>query len=193
MTTTEAGTTRDISVYFRLIVTHYIIRKVLKIYNLLLYCLVSGVRQLAIDDFTGTSTATSEGEIRVQRGSAIVSNEDFSRPITVEAEMKTDGSSECITISLFATSNYKNADISMEIGGWRTKWRIFPGDNSGEMGPVENWRKVKLELDETNNVNYYVDDDLKYTTTSEKTEGKLRFIPGCQSMKIRNIKIGNKI
>ena len=156
-------------------------------------CLISAVRQLAIGDFTGPSTTPAEGEIRVQERGVIVSKETFRRPITVEAEMKTDGSSECITISLFAINNDKNGDISMEIGGWATKWRIFPGDNRGEMGSVENWRKVKLELDETNNVNYYVDDDLKYTTSSEKTEGKLRFIPGCQSMKIRNIKIGNKI
>ena len=131
----------------------------------------------------------------MKKGAGIVSNEDFSRPIIVEAEMKTDGSSECISMSLFAKSIDKNADISLEIGGWRTKWRFFPGDNRGEMGEVENWRKVKLWLDDTINVNYYVDNTNipKYTTTSKKKEGKLRFISGCQSMKIRNIKIGNNI
>ena len=157
-------------------------------------CLVSdGSRVLAIGDFTGTSTAPEEGEIRVERGGAIVSTEDFQRPITIEAEMKTDGSSECITMSLFATNNDKNADISLEIGGWGTKWRFFPGDDRGEMGPVDNWRKIKLELDANDNVQYYVDDDLKYSTTCQKNNGKLRFIAGCQSMIIKNIIIGIKI
>lgn len=148
---------------------------------------------LAISDFTGHCTTAVEGEIIVQRGGAIVSNEIFHRPITVEAEMKTDGATECIAMTLFAADNDKNADISLEIGGWGTEWRFFPDDNSGEMGSVENWRKVKLDLDETDNVNYYVDDALKYSTTSEKSNGTLRFIAGCQSMKIRHIKIGHSV
>ena len=142
------------------------------------------------EDFVGTFTATEDGEIGISRGNFIESKDDFQRPIIVEAEMKTDGSTECITMSLFALNRGKNTEISLEIGGWRTAWRFFPGDNRGQMGPVDKWRKVKLELDSSNGVNYIIDGDLKYSTTSSRNEGKLRFIAGCQSMKIRNVKIG---
>ena len=103
--------------------------------------------------------------------------------------MKTDGSTECISMTLFAQNNGKNTEISLEIGGWTTLWRFFPGDDRGEMGSVSNWRKVQLELDATNGVKYYIDNSEKYSTTSEKNEGKLRFVAGCQSMLIRNIRV----
>ena len=143
------------------------------------------------EDFAGTFTTTKDGEIAISRGNSIESKDDFQRPIIVEAEMRTDGSTECITMSLFAQNSGKNTEISLEIGGWRTKWRFFPGDNRGEMGSVDNWRKVKLELDSSEGVNYFIDGDLKYTTTSSRNEGKLRFIAGCQSMKIRNVKFSS--
>ena len=142
-------------------------------------------------DFTGTFTTPEEGEIRISRGASIESTDDFQRPITVEAEMRTDGSTECIGMTLFAQDSGRNTEISLEIGGWSTRWRFFPGDDRGEMGSVVNWRKVKLELDSSVGVNFFIDDDLKYSTTSSRNEGKLRFVAGCQSMRIRNVKIGN--
>ena len=142
------------------------------------------------EDFTGRFTTTKDGVIGISRRNWIESKDDFQRPITVEAEMRTDGRTECITMSLFARNNGKNTEVSLEIGGWGTKWRFFPGDNRGEMGSVTNWRKVKLELDSSDGVNFFIDGDLKYSTTSSRNEGKLRFIAGCQSMKIRNVKIG---
>ena len=165
----------------------YYVTQHLNTFNLL------GTRKLVRSDFTGSSTVPAEGEIRVQSGYVVVSNEDFQRPITVEAEMKTDGYTECITMTLFAKNGGINSEISLGIGHWNTKWRFFPGDNRGVMGSIEDWRKVKLELDETNNVKYYVDGELKYSTQSSKNTGKLRFVAGCQSMKIRNIQIGMKI
>ena len=144
---------------------------------------------ITCNDFNGDCATLTTGEIRVQNGKHIESKEIYNRPITVEAEMKTDGSSECITMSLFAGNANKNGEISLEIGGWATQWRFYPGDNRGEMGSVESWRKVKLELDSSNGVKYYIDDSLKYTTESVKTEGRLRFVAGCRSMVIRNIKV----
>lgn len=144
---------------------------------------------MSSNDFNGVFTTPTDGEIRIQLGQNIESKEVFSRPITVEAEMKTDGSTECITMSLFADNANKNGDISLEIGYWGSKWRIFPGDDKGEMGPADRWRKVKMELDDSNGVKFYIDDSEKHSTTSGKTEGKLRFIPGCESMLIRNIKV----
>ena len=94
-------------------------------------------------------------------------------------------------MTLFAQNGGKNSDISLEIGGWATKWRFFPGDNRGEMGSVSQWRKVKLELDNNNGIKYYIDNVQEYSTISEKTEGKLRFVGGCQSMFIRNIQVTN--
>ena len=157
--------------------------------------------------FTCTSSAPAEGEIKVSKDSSfnkgspfIAGRRDFQRPITVEAEIKADGYSnqrKCIAMTLFATSDNKNADISLEIGdGYYSgdQWRFNPGDNRGNAGTVYRiWRKVKLELDNSNNVKYYIDDDLKYTTTSTKKQGKLRFIAGCQTLSIKNIKIGMKI
>ena len=145
------------------------------------------------EDFTGSFTTPEEGEIGISRGNSIESKDDFQRPITVEAEMRTDGSTECIGMTLFAQDSGRNTEISLEIGGWSTKWRFFPGDDRGEMGSVVNWRKVKLELDSSVGVNFFIDDDLKYSTTSSRNEGKLRFVAGCQSMRIRNVKIGNHI
>ena len=81
---------------------------------------------LSSSEFSGVHTTSTAGEIRVQRGQFIESNQIFYRPITVEAEMKTDGSSECISMTLFAQNGGKNSDISLEIGGWATKWRFFP-------------------------------------------------------------------
>ena len=92
-------------------------------------------------------------------------------------------------MSLFATSDGKNNDISLEIGGWANKWRFFPGDNRGDMGTVTDYRKVKLVADINGAVDYYIDDQLKYTTTSTRASGYLRFIPGCVSMKITNITV----
>ena len=142
------------------------------------------------EDFVGTFTATEDGEIGISRGNFIESKDDFQRPITVEAEMKTDGSTECITMSLFALNRGKNTEISLEIGGWRTAWRFFPGDNRGQMGPVDKWRKVKLELDSSEGAHFYIDEVQKYSTNSSLKSGKLRFVAGCRSMRIRNIKIG---
>ena len=79
------------------------------------------------EDFVGTFTVAEDGDFGISRGNFIESKDDFQRPITVEAEMKTDGSTECITMSLFALNRGKNTEISLEIGGWRTAWRFFPG------------------------------------------------------------------
>ena len=141
-----------------------------------------------MSDFTGTATENG-GEIQVNRGSNIRSTKTYSAPCTVEAEMKSVGYSECITMSLFAAGDGMYDDISLEIGGWSNKWRFFPGDNQGDMGSVTDYRKVKLEVDINGKVDYYVDDQLKYTTTSTRQFGYVRFIPGCVAMKIRRIKV----
>ena len=143
--------------------------------------------------FTGSGITLPEGDIEVPKGKVIESVEDFKRPIVVEAEMKSIKHSECISMSLFGSSSDKNSDISVEIGAWRTKYKFVPGNKVGPMGFVLDWRKVKLELNQFNNVKFYIDDELKYETTSSKTEGKLRFFAGCEKMNIRNIKIGKKI
>ena len=145
---------------------------------------------MAHRDFDGTLTTPDDGEIGVSQGQSIESKVDFQRPMVVEAEMKTDGSSECISMTLFAPDSSKNEGISLEIGGWGTKWRFFPGDNQGEMGSVSSWRKVKLELDSSEGAHFYIDEVQKYSTNSSLKSGKLRFVAGCRSMRIRNIKIG---
>ena len=126
----------------------------------------------------------------MSRGSSIESKAYLQRPITVEAQLKTDGTTECIGLTLFAENRHKNSEIALEIGAWGTKWRFFPGDNQGEMGSVDDWRKVKLELNGTDGVNFYIDGDLKYSNISAKNAGRLRFIAGCQSMRIRKVRLG---
>lgn len=157
-------------------------------------CLVSAMTlHLEHGDFTGTRTTPATGEIRVSSGDTIVSTKNFRRPIAVEAEMKTDGATQCISMTLFAANDDHLSEIALMIGASGSVWRFYPGNHNGNMGSVTNWRKVKLELDELDNVKYYIDDSLKYSTTSDKKEGKLRFIAGCRAMKIRNITICNKI
>ena len=67
---------------------------------------------LSLSDFTGNATETS-GEIQVNRNNVIKSIKTYSRPISVEAEMKSVGYSECISLSLFAASDFKNDNLNL--------------------------------------------------------------------------------
>ena len=160
---------------------------------------------LGRDDFTGSSTASylweiGQLQIHVESRKSIESKTTYQRPITIEAEIKASESDRagCISMTLFADDDNKITEISLEIGGAPTWWRFYPGNNRGQLageGPKvrEYWRKVKLELDDSERVDFYIDNEHKYNDTSPKTEGKLRFVGGCTSMKIKNIKIGNYI
>ena len=121
------------------------------------------------------NTASSIGNVFSLTKSVIQSKEIYRRPLVVEAEMRSTQHSECIAMTLFASGNGKNDEISLEIGSWGTKWRIFPNDNHGDIGSVVDFRKVKIEVNAENTVKFFIDGTLRYTTTSSKSSGYLRF------------------
>ena len=144
-------------------------------------------------DFQGNGNEAN-GVISITHGQSIESVKSYKRPIAVEAEMKSSAHNECFGMTLFATNGEKDTPISLQLGGWATKWAFFPGccemtNSIGEMGSVTIWRKVKLVLDSETSVKFYIDEELKYTTDFSGKEGKLRFIAGCVGMNVRNIKI----
>ena len=157
------------------------------------------------DDFTGTHTASylwevGQLQIDIERGKSIESKANYRRPITVEAEMMSSSTStNCISMTLFADDSGKNTEISMEIGASSVRWIFYPGNNigtlegDGDQRGVLVWRKVKLELDDSERVDFYIDNEHRYNDTSIQIEGKLRFVAGCTSMKIKNIKISKYI
>ena len=154
------------------------------------------------DDFTGAFTSSNlwevgQLEIGIAQGGSIESKANFRRPITVEAElMSSSSSTNCISMTLFAEDNGKNTEISVEIGASSVRWILYPGNNRGQLANVGNkrgvltWRTVKLELDDSERVDFHIDNEHRYNDTSTRKEGKLRFVAGCTSMKIRNIKLG---
>ena len=154
------------------------------------------------DDFTGTHKASylyevGQLEIDIEKHQSIESKANYRRPITVEAEMMSSSTStNCISMTLFATDSGKNTEISVEIGASSVWWIIYPGNDrgtlegDGDQRGVLVWRKIKLELDDSERVDFYIENEHRYNDTSTQKEGKLRFVAGCTSMKIRNIKIG---
>ena len=154
------------------------------------------------NDFTGSYAASylweiGELQIDIERGKSIESKANYRRPITVEAEMMSSSTStNCISMTLFAKDSGKNTEISVEIGASSMQWIFYPGNDrgtlegDGDQRGVLVWRKVKLELDDSERVDFYIDNQHRYNDTSIEKEGKLRFVAGCTSMKIKNIKIG---
>ena len=157
---------------------------------------------LGREDFSGTFTSSylwevGQLEIGIAQGGSIESKTNYRRPITVEAElMSSSSSTNCISMTLFAEDSGKNTEISMEIGASSVWWILYPGNNRGQLAGSGNergvltWRKVKLELDDSERVDFHIDNEHRYNDTSTRMEGKLRFVAGCTSMKIRNIKLG---
>ena len=157
------------------------------------------------DDFTGSYTASHMWEIGqlqidIERGESIESKANYQRPITVEAEMMSSSTStNCISMTLFAEDSGPHTEISVQIGKDSVWWIFYPGNNWGQLAKVGNkrgvltWRKVKLELDDAERVDFYIDNEHKYNDTSSQKEGKLRFLATCTSMKIKNIKISKYI
>ena len=160
---------------------------------------------LGREDFSGTFTSSylwevGQLEIGIAQGGSIESKTNYRRPITVEAElMSSSSSTNCISMTLFAEDSGKNTEISMEIGASSVWWILYPGNNRGQLAGAGNergvltWRKVKLELDDAERVDFYIDNEHKYNDTSSQKEGKLRFLATCTSMKIKNIKISKYI
>jgi len=153
-------------------------------------CLIISERASAIE-FSGEYKTTTSGEILLLRGQSIQSKQFFPSPVTVEAEMKTNGTSQCISMTLFD-------EITVTLGYRKTKWRFMPGGKEGGMGNASYWRKVKLDLDNNNRVHYYIDNIVNIEGEARyiRTAGQLQFDAGCQSMLIRNIKVskaGKKI
>ena len=171
-----------------------------------LICILSLVATyLGREDFSGTFTSSylwevGQLEIGIAQGGSIESKANYRRPITVEAEMMSSSTStNCISMTLFADDSGKNTEISMEIGASSVRWIFYPGNNigtlegDGDQRGVLVWRKVKLELDDSERVDFYIDNEHRYNDTSIQIEGKLRFVAGCTSMKIKNIKISKYI
>ena len=146
---------------------------------------------LSMAQFEGTATEAS-GEITVTKGDDIRSTKTYKHPITVEAEIKSVGPSECIAITLFTQNSDENSRkdrIKMVLGSDRTKWAFYPGQKMGDNGSVTEYRKVKFVVNAAGKVFYYIDDKLVYTSTPSMLSGQLRFVPHCTSMKVRNIRV----
>jgi len=124
-------------------------------------------------------------------GGWIKSRDVFTRPVRVSAEMRSAAHAECITMSLFASNNGKNSPYSFETGGWSNRIRLFPGDYRETVGVNNNaWDLVEIDAAADGKVYYYLNGALKYTANdNSKSSGHVRFIPGCVSMKVRNIKV----
>ena len=155
---------------------------------------------LGENDFAGSHTASGLWEVEqlhmyIERDQSIESKANYRRPLTVEAEIKSSSDRCSISMTLFAEDSGKNKEISLAIGGTPVTWIFYPGNVRGALGDdgkqgVEYWRKVKLELDDSEKVDFYIDNEHKYSDTSSQKEGKLRFVAGCKSMMIKNINIG---
>ena len=62
---------------------------------------------ISSNDFEGEYTTPTAGEIRVAGRKTIWSKKSFSRPITVEAEMKPENGKSCINMQLFAKNKIR--------------------------------------------------------------------------------------
>jgi hypothetical protein len=59
------------------------------------------------------------------------------------------------------------------------------------MGDVTSFRDIKLELDSGTGVKFYIDGDLKYTTSSNLNNGYLRFPKGCVNSEVKEIYVSD--
>ena len=168
---------------------------------------------MGITDFTGINwyynreeytTAYSyeieQFEFKINKRGLIESEAEYQRPITVEAEMRS--SENTMTMTLFGDqklmfgSEFRNSGVTVYLH--LTYWRLYLETNSWNkleyfVETRPKWHKVRLELDDLEEVKLYIDNELKYTGTSIKNKGKLSFIAVGSPMKIKNVKIGKQI
>lgn len=144
--------------------------------------------------FKGCSASTAETggqQFTCAKGSVLQMVDTLSRPIAVQAQIKSTPHTEGICMTLFDNGGvHCDQDISVFIGVWNTKYLTFPGGGYGDSGVVnEEFRSVRLELDSETGVKFFLDSDLIGTTTSPKSSGYLRFIAEHVDMVIRNIEV----
>eukprot|EP01084_Bolivina_argentea_P215707 366278_1 len=150
--------------------------------------------ELASGFWDGKATFSIEDTgTRINQGNYIETKKSYTRPIVVEAEMRSAAHSECISMNLFAQDHGKNTPYSFETGGWANKLRIFPGDYREDLEKGSNnndWDTIKIDANQDGNVYFYLNGVLIYTAPDDsKQSGTIQFVPGCVDMLVRNVRV----